>query len=139
MEGEKINNIILKIKYEGKEEDIFCNEYDLLSESLKKFTSSKNKSLEDFVFYFEDSEIKIDNFTIVHGADFGNKESKIVKISAVLKEEKKNNPENNVEEEKKEDKPEKNEIKININQDEEENKKKIEKNKIMKISNFMKI
>ena len=43
MESEKINNIILKIKYKGKEEEYFCDENDLLSESLKKFANIRNK------------------------------------------------------------------------------------------------
>ena len=120
MESEKINNIILKIKYKGKEEEYFCDENDLLSESLKKFANIRNKLLEDFTFYYEDSEIKFDNNTLIKDSIFGNKESKIVTISAFLKEEKKELHENK-EEEKKEDKSEKNEIQININQDEKEN------------------
>jgi hypothetical protein len=101
MESEKINNIILKIKYKGKEEEYFCDENDLLSESLKKFANIRNKLLEDFTFYYEDSEIKFDNNILIKDYIFGNKENKIVTISAFLKEEEKDLHENKEEKKKK--------------------------------------
>ena len=127
MEKNNQEVVIFKIIFGGKVEEYSGKEEDLLSIPLTQFANSKNKELEDFNFYYEESKINYDNNITIKDSIFGNKEVKIFKISAVLKE-KCEELKNEIIEKKNEIK---NEIKINlIEQDEikeinEKNKKEI--------------
>ena len=86
---------------------------------MTKFAESKKKNINDFVFYFEDTPINYENDIKIKDSIFGNKDSKVFNISAILKD-------NKIENEKEEVKEESNEEKVKDNEEIKEEEKKEE-------------
>ena len=94
---EEENKIIIKLNYKDKEEEYSCKDDDLLSVLLTQFATSKNKKIEDFIFYFENSEIKYENNITIKDSFLDKQEMKIFNISVKdkIQEEKKEEKSNN--------------------------------------------
>ena len=90
MEKNNQEVVIFKIIFGGKVEEYSGKEEDLLSIPLTQFANSKNKELEDFNFYYEESKINYDNNITIKDSIFGNKEVKIFKILLFLRKNVKN-------------------------------------------------
>ena len=129
---EEENKIIIKFNYKEQEEQYSCKEENFLNAPLIQFATSKNKKIEDFTFYFGDSELKYENNILIKDSLFGKQEGKIFNIFVKDKKQE-DKEEKEKEKEKKEDnytnknqKEEKNEIK-----EEKEENEKIEENPVL--------
>ena len=131
-----MQNYVFKIFFDGKGEEFACQDEDLVTEPLEKFSKEKGKKLEDFVFYYKGSLVKYEASIHLKDSVFSQNAGKISNILAMLiaptkqeKQEKEEREEKNSEEEESQPETKRNVISL-YEDDEEKDKEEIEGNKI---------
>lgn len=76
-------NYVFKIFLDKKGEEYACQDDDLVTDPLERFAQSKNKKLEDFLFYYRGSLISYVVSQRIKNSIFSQNEGKITNIIAV--------------------------------------------------------